>query len=53
MILEPEQRRELLLIQLLDADTDIVIKYEVQKNLLLVVEASADDDLGAGQRSMM
>lgn len=52
MILEPEQRRELLLIQLLDADTGLVRKHEVQKSLLLVVEASADDDLGAGQRWM-
>ena len=36
-----------------DADTDVVRKHEVQKSLLLVVEASADDDLGAGQRWMM
>jgi hypothetical protein len=29
-----------------------VIKHEVKKSMLLVVEASADDDLGAGQRWM-
>jgi hypothetical protein len=38
VVLEPQQRRELLLIQLFDADPDVVSKYEVQKNLLLAVE---------------
>ena len=36
VILEPEQRRELLLIQLVDADTDVVIKHEVQKACCLL-----------------
>jgi hypothetical protein len=38
VILEPEQRREFLLIQLLDADTDVVIKREVQKTCCLLLK---------------
>jgi hypothetical protein len=36
--LSRNKRRELLLIQLFDADPDVVSKFEVQKNLLLAVE---------------
>jgi hypothetical protein len=43
VVLEPQQGRELLLIQLLDPDTDLVSKHEVQKRLLLAVEVGADD----------
>jgi len=45
VVLEPQQRRELLLIQLLDPDADVVSKHEVQKGLLLAVEMGADDAL--------
>jgi hypothetical protein len=45
VIFEAQQGRELLLIQLFDADTNVVCEHEVQKALLLAVEVAADGDL--------
>ena len=35
VVFEPEQRRELLLIEFLDADTHVMGQHEVEKDLLL------------------
>ena len=48
VILEPQQGRELLLIEFLDADTDVMRQHEVEKRLLLAAELCADRDTGIG-----
>ena len=42
VVLEPQQWRQLLLIELLHTHTHVVRKYEVEEGLLLVVEVCAD-----------
>ena len=45
VIFEPEQRRELFLIEFLDANAHVVRQHEVEEDLLPAVEARADNDL--------
>jgi len=45
VVFEPQQGSELPLIQLLDADVDVMSKHKVQTGLLLAVEVGADDGL--------
>ena len=49
MIPELQQRRELLLIELLNTDVDVMRQDEVEENPLLAVESRADLDIGLGR----
>src|SRR2546426_5009878 len=45
VVLQPQQGRQLVLVELFHADADVVRQHEVEKDPLFVVELSADDDL--------
>ncbi len=45
VIFEPEQRRQLFLVQFLHADAHVVRQHEIEKRLLLAVELRADTRL--------
>ena len=46
VILQPQQRRELLLVELFHAHADVVRQHEIEKDLLLLAEVRADVELG-------
>lgn len=45
MVFEPEQRRELLLVEFLDAHAHVMREHEIQEELLLGVEPGVEVNL--------